>query len=738
MAAVDELLRKLQKEAQCPVCLGTVTDPKTLPCLHSFCLTCLTTLQRRREEEEEEEVEPMSPGDTLIFDCPVCRKFVDIPYNFNDLPTSFHLNRLVDIFALEDGSIEVQTCSGCKGNSTASCYCFVCLEFMCSACFETHHRSKRTRLHRIENLQTPQRLGSSFCSQGNHDIKQPLKYFCQECRVCICQQCCEANHDGHSIIDIYDQEAVDAEQMQIRSVVDKVKQQVLEYQSVMDKQAELMEQSKEENLAAQRKVTETVEDLILVLRKHEQAAKAKLLEVMEAQKRDHARHLEKFQFLISQLRSFVEYGEAVLERKLNAEIFQARTGFHSKGEELLKAKKIELYYPQHVDYEVSRQATVDIQGHVTVKYADALKCEAKGKGLAGGDVGTLSSITVTIQDQGSEQFYHENNQMTVKVMNPQGKYLNTEMENYKNGKYTVFYTPESVGVHTVLIDINGRAVAGSPWNVEVMPHKYCPEFNFGTSGREQGQFDWPVSIAVSETTGNIAIADSDNQRIQLFSSVGEYLSEFGQSDVVTLNQPSSVAFASSGDIIVLDSGKIFQFDETGQSINTTTNECLKNPCSISIGHDDCLFVCDKGDKAIKVLSSDCKKLLISFSAPDCHTSPEFAICHQNKIFVSYFEENCVKVFDTEGQFLFDIGRDRSGVDNGQLIGPLGLAIDNYDQLVVCNFHNRKLRLFTLDGKFVGNIPEPDNASYTPHSVAVSNEGHVLVIDILGHSVQVFK
>ena len=38
---VQQLFRNLQKEAECPLCLETVNNPKTLPCLHSFCLECL-------------------------------------------------------------------------------------------------------------------------------------------------------------------------------------------------------------------------------------------------------------------------------------------------------------------------------------------------------------------------------------------------------------------------------------------------------------------------------------------------------------------------------------------------------------------------------------------------------------------------------------------------------------------------------------------------------------------------
>ena len=90
--------------------------------------------------------------------CPVCLASFQIPEGdtFGDLPTSFHLNRLVDLLALRDDSAEAQRCSSCDENNTATCYCFVCQNFLCAACFEVHQRLKATRGHRnilVENLQ---------------------------------------------------------------------------------------------------------------------------------------------------------------------------------------------------------------------------------------------------------------------------------------------------------------------------------------------------------------------------------------------------------------------------------------------------------------------------------------------------------------------------------------------------------------------------------------------------------
>lgn len=133
---VFKQLRQLQKEVECPVCLGTVDDPKTLPCLHSFCLNCLKKIPVDEEDEE-------------IIQCPVCRTFEEIPENLSDLPTSFHLNRLLDILPLRRGGTEAQRCGRCHENHTATCYCFVCLRFMCAACFESHQRANGTKGHLV-------------------------------------------------------------------------------------------------------------------------------------------------------------------------------------------------------------------------------------------------------------------------------------------------------------------------------------------------------------------------------------------------------------------------------------------------------------------------------------------------------------------------------------------------------------------------------------------------------------
>ena len=70
---------------------------------------------------------------------------------------------------------------------------------------------------------------------------------------------------------------------------------------------------------------------------------------------------------------------------------------------------------------------------------------------------------------------------------------------------------------------------------------------------------------------------------------------------------------------------------------------------------------------------------------------------------------------------------------------LGLAIDKFNNLIVCDKGNTRLQLFTLDGKFVSKVEQhflKDGGA--PGYVAVSNDGRVFVTDEEKDCVHVFQ
>ena len=59
---------------KCGICKETVTDPKALPCLHTFCLVCL----REWISHDHGDGASSSTESTLVV-CPACKKTVHLP-----------------------------------------------------------------------------------------------------------------------------------------------------------------------------------------------------------------------------------------------------------------------------------------------------------------------------------------------------------------------------------------------------------------------------------------------------------------------------------------------------------------------------------------------------------------------------------------------------------------------------------------------------------------------------------
>jgi hypothetical protein len=59
-------------------------------------------------------------------------------------------------------------------------------------------------------------------------------------------------------------------------------------------------------------------------------------------------------------------------------------------------------------------------------------------------------------------------------------------------------------------------------------HKKRAKLIFGKQGKQDGEFIWPVDVAVNQFNNQIVIADSNNHRIQIFESDGKFVKNFGR------------------------------------------------------------------------------------------------------------------------------------------------------------------------------------------------------------------
>ena len=132
-----------------------------------------------------------------------------------------------------------------------------------------------------------------------------------------------------------------------------------------------------------------------------------------------------------------------------------------------------------------------------------------------------------------------------KIVSYQGDKVTVDVDDRKDGKYVLSFTPFHTGPYQVEITVRGEAIAGCPMSIFVNPRapslstlrpslldlspssrNFRAVMSFGCRGELNGMLKRPAGIAISRF-GEIAVVDSGNHRIQLFTAKGEKVGNFG-------------------------------------------------------------------------------------------------------------------------------------------------------------------------------------------------------------------
>ena len=87
MATEDDLISNL---INCTICLERFTDPRTLPCLHSFCKDCIDRLPKHINRLEDRESQSR-----YAVECPLCRQRT--PLTASGFPAAFMIKNFMEV-----------------------------------------------------------------------------------------------------------------------------------------------------------------------------------------------------------------------------------------------------------------------------------------------------------------------------------------------------------------------------------------------------------------------------------------------------------------------------------------------------------------------------------------------------------------------------------------------------------------------------------------------------------------
>ena len=739
---IQTLLNNLHEELSCSVCMSKYTDPKQLPCLHSFCLHCLNGIQRTSGRRDK-------------IACPECRQEFNVPDNGNlaALPTNFRINSLLDVLAIKECSTTGVKCGNCDKRTKRSHYCFQCYAFWCEECISFHNGIKANKDHYTLALEEFQDQDFEnilkrplFCGIPGHE-KKKMKFFCKICEVAICNACALLDHEGHAkmLLEL----AANERKLRLKSAIESQKKRAEAKKSQIEKLNERYNEVLEQAACVRENVLEYADSI-------HAAIEAKKLEILDYLERKTKSTLEQIGIhsneMLKQLQlceSDIENTETLIKRCTSAEIMQP-------NDMLDKVFKDENNHDDTANRErsfprlcfVKNQKLFDLASveqigslnHLTLTRAQ--QSSADGKGISKAIVGLEAQLIVTTKNAEGQQYHDDYDSVTLEIRNRQGDNCAAEVQVQDNqdGTYKIKYFAKETGTCSTSVKVNGEQIRGSPFEVQVKPRQFRPVLSFGEQILKN-----PWGVAVNEQD-EIHVSAVGNHKIHLFKSDGTRIKSFGGEGTQPgeFSRPSGIALHANNIIVAeQNNGRVQEVSKQGQYLSHfgaqgSLDRQLHRPCGLSIDSDGNILVADSLNKLIKIFSVE-GQFLSKIGKENSFTKPFHCIQHDNYLIVSDTGDHSVKCFDRNGNFLYKFGK--KGNADGEFNEPHCLFMNKAGHLMVCDTLNHRVQVFELSGKFVtkfetkgSGIGEFDK----PVSAAALSDGKIIVTDFLNHRVQLFE
>ena len=741
---IKTFLDNIYEHVCCPVCTNRFTNPKQLPCLHSFCLHCLQRIQATS-----------GIRDTIL--CPECRENFAIPGNgdLNTLPTNFRLNSLLDALPVTECKTSGVKCGNCDKRRQESAYCFTCCSFWCDDCLPLHNRIKNFKEHhalalkdfRDEDFENIFKQ-PTLCAK--HEKKE-LELFCRVCKTTICNWCALIDHEGHAKIALED--AAKEKRLRINRAIESKKRKAQKKVTTIAKLGENCIQVQEDAAKVKSDVQQFTDDLIAAI----EVKKNKIFDEVEKKAKQYLERLrDKSQEIEEKMKmdqTTIEKCDKMLKQSTNAQIMQPNEFLDQLfREESQQEDTVDVDDENVIDFAFERNEELFNDVHAKglgflIGKTKPKESTVEGKGISEGTVGLVAKIVVITRNIMREQVYDQNNRVTMEIRNHDGQDCSTKPQIHENkdGSYKISYFAKETGTCQASVKVNGQHVRGSPFKTEFKPRLFKPVLSFGKRGSTPGMFNEPWGIAVNDKD-EIAVTDFGNHRIQMFLSDGTHLRSFGRkgNQQGEFNCPRGITFYNNN-IIVSDSGnhRIQIFNDQGHYLHQfgekgKLSHQLERPYGLSIDSDGNIIVADFYNKSIKIFTLD-GQFLRRIGEEGSFIDPVHCIQHDNYFIVTDSGDDCIKVFDKQGKFLYNFGM--RGTGDGEFKSPRCLSVDKEGHLLVCDRSNHRIQVFKLNGEFItkfGATGKENKKMKSPFSTAFLSNGRIIVPEFQNHRIQVFE
>ena len=255
--------------------------------------------------------------------------------------------------------------------------------------------------------------------------------------------------------------------------------------------------------------------------------------------------------------------------------------------------------------------------------------------------------------------------------------------------------------------------------------------DFGGSGQGDGQFTWPVAIALDKQE-NVYVVDEWLNRISIFDKEGAFIGKWGTpgKGEGELSSPGGLAFDGDDNVYITEelNHRVQKFTKDGEFILGWGNEGVgpgefNRPWGITIDGAGDVYVADWHNDRVQKFTPN-GEYLATFgtsgsNAGEVHLPSDVAVDSEGDVYIVDWWNNKVEVYDPDGVPLTTFRGDAE-----QLSKWAQEAVDANPDYI-----KARLRVKSL---------EPQWRFTRPTSIEIADDGKVLIADNQRARIQVYQ
>ena len=702
-------LLKLEEQLTCPVCLDLYTNPKTLPCLHSFCQECLEGLPLDKE------------GETYYLSCPTCRKRTELPEGgAGAFKVAFHLNNLKEAHSLLKA---IPVSSPVSDPQQETC----------------------------------------------NDHGKPLELFCETCEKVICHYCAVRTHKDHKyelVTDCYPKHYQKLEES-LKPIKGKMEalDQVL---SVIAKgEAEIREEEEE----VLQEIQSKMEEMINALHQSGKKLTEQVKRVSNARLQGLAEQKQSVENNLKVLKDIEDYVEQNLETGTRQRLLSFMGEMMERINEVVPGINVEELQPiEEEDFELTESGEVsEVAPGINVEETlekDNLQLIKDGEVVKSlhniGDIVTvLQQCKVKKIRQVKALSKEKKVLFLLSIETPDSSLISVPISSLKcslvpvgkddepinttvtttstPGVYKIHCNPSTSGTHTVKVQVYNSPLEDTSLAIPINPilrsiTPVCTIPNIKS----------PWGVAVSDD-GYIIVDGHNDANISVLDREGKIVTSYNMPLGIFVVM-RGIAVAPDNFIIVADKHRIHKMNMNGEDIKSVGRRGsgpleFRQPAGLAISPvTGLIYVADRGNHRVQVLNHD-----LTFSRTfgsrgsgdgEFNCPNDVAIDSQWFVYVTDRDNNRIQKFTPEGSFKGYFG------DRGCLHKPGGIAIDTAGtgQVYVSSEEYNCVSVFTSEGAFVcrfGRNGKNIDEFNIPRGLAFDKEGFLYICDQVNNRLVIY-